>query len=384
MKKSAYTSIFVALLGIVVLLQPVFAQDKVEDITVGKTMSLYSDILDEERKIRVALPNGYEENGLSYPVLFILDADWDAFFINSWSTVEYISDGDRTPQMIVVGICNTVRNRDMIPLAIPDRANSGGSDNFLNFISDELLPRIRSEYRTVPLNILYGGSNAGLLTVYALLARPDIFFAGISGSPMIGHCSDFMRKTAESAMKSDALSNRQLYMIYGENDYSRVLNDAPGFYEYISGIAPEGFRCDLVELKNEGHVPLSSLEKGLSWLFHDWKYTDNVRELTSVNPLRDHYTNLSEKYGFEIPVPLNVLIEMGYFAIQRKDYSTGKTALQLACKNYPASPDAAFYLGRAYEEEGNIDTALVHYRKALKADPDYTAAARKIDELSKK
>jgi predicted alpha/beta superfamily hydrolase len=200
-------------------------------------------------------------------VLFVLDAESRKGWGESLSTVERLHAAGTIPQMIVVGVWNTVRNRDMIPAAVAHRPGPGGSRQFLDFLTGELVPIIQRDYRVSSIGIIYGGSNAGLFTVYALLERPEAFRAYIAGSPMIGHCPDFIQEKAEAFVSRSGLEKRTLYMIYGDQDSGRVTGFVPAFQEFLESNAPEGFRSRLDILEGEGHVPKSSLSRGLSYVF---------------------------------------------------------------------------------------------------------------------
>ena len=233
----------------------------------NSTVKIYSLILDEERTIYVSLPNGYETAEKAYPVLYVLDAEGETLFPKCVSTVSELNEKGFAPQMIVVGIWNTNRNRDMIPESVSHRPGSGGSENFLNFIKEELMPYIKQNYRASDYSILYGMSNSALFAVYALLEKPDIFKAHIASSPMIGHCPEYMHKKAESFIGKNHLNGRFLYMIYGTEDSRRVTEYVPDLQNYLKKYAPKGFFSKLEILKGEAHVPDSSLARGLKCIF---------------------------------------------------------------------------------------------------------------------
>lgn len=78
--------------------------------------TLHSKVLGEERRIIIQLPKEYKESELtSYPVLYILDAEGGHGWLNAVTTIEELSTSETIPEMILVGIHNTDRNRDMIP-----------------------------------------------------------------------------------------------------------------------------------------------------------------------------------------------------------------------------------------------------------------------------
>ena len=62
--------------------------------------------------------------------------------------------------MVVAGVVNTNRGRDLMPTFDgPDFAN-GPSDKFLKFLADELIPQLTSEYSLGKYHILLGHSKA--------------------------------------------------------------------------------------------------------------------------------------------------------------------------------------------------------------------------------
>jgi len=230
-------------------------------------VKIYSRILSEERTLSVALPDEYEATQNEYPVLYVLDAEGEKLFPGCVSTVVDLYNKGRIPQMIVIGIWNTNRNRDMIPEDVSHRPGSGGSMEFLSFIKHELMPYIVHNYRTTDFSILYGMSNSALFTLYALLEKPETFNAYIASSPMIGHCPDFIQTKVEAFIKNVRLDDRILYMVYGSEDSRRVTAYVPESQEYLETKAPPGFISKLEILVGEGHVPNSSLERGLKYIF---------------------------------------------------------------------------------------------------------------------
>ncbi|GAB3804628.1 hypothetical protein GCM10028819_36460 [Spirosoma humi] len=112
------------------------------NIVIGHIDSLFSKILNEKRKIWVHLPDSYP-NGVyakrRYPVVYLLDGT--SHFSSVVGMIEQLSSVNGNtiyPEMIVVGIANTNRLRDLTPTPggamIPSaadstrRKNSGGGE----------------------------------------------------------------------------------------------------------------------------------------------------------------------------------------------------------------------------------------------------------------
>jgi len=237
---------------------------------IDKVKTLYSKILEEERKIVIKLPEDYNKSKTTtYPVLFLLDAEGGNSWEKAISVTNKLSSAGKIPEIILVGIHNTNRNRDMIPEKVGHRPGSGGSKKFLQFITEELVPHVKSQFRINNFNILFGGSNAGLFAVYALIEHQEIINAGIAGSPMIGHCSDFIFNQMNKALEKKFEKDRYLYMIYGENDSKRVVDYIPKYFNLLKNGIAANFKTEHVILKNEGHVPESSLHAGLIFIFKE-------------------------------------------------------------------------------------------------------------------
>src|SRR5262245_8520287 len=90
-----------------------------------------------------------------------------------------VGNGTMRP-FLLVGIENTQRRRDMTgPTENPEdkkiAPRVGGSAAFRAFIRQELMPQVKSRYRTTGETAIVGESLAGLFVVETLLTEPDLF-----------------------------------------------------------------------------------------------------------------------------------------------------------------------------------------------------------------
>ena len=129
------------------------------DIAERKTIA--SKVLGEERAFWVRVPNGYAPDGEArYPVLYMTDGD--AQMVHTVATVAFLERSGKIPQLIVVGVGNTDRTRDLTPsrATMTDRdgapvefPTSGGGGRFLEFFESELIPWVESNERTQPFRV---------------------------------------------------------------------------------------------------------------------------------------------------------------------------------------------------------------------------------------
>ncbi|MEJ2582656.1 MAG: alpha/beta hydrolase-fold protein, partial [Acidobacteriota bacterium] len=151
-----------------------------EPITIGETITIQSKILDEERTILVSTPAGYDQSSQRYPVLYMTDGD--AHFTHTRGTVDFLVRNGLMPEVIVVGVTNTDRTRDLTPNHIASRTigervfespTSGGAPKFLIFFEKELFPYVDEHYRTNPMRLFSGHSFGGLFALNAFFSKPE-------------------------------------------------------------------------------------------------------------------------------------------------------------------------------------------------------------------
>ena len=163
-----------------------------------------SAIMHEARPINVYLPPDYATaSGAVYPVLYMPDGGLGEDFPHIANTIDAgIRAGEMRP-VILVGIENTQRRRDMTgPTEVAtDREIApvvGGSAAFRAFIADELVPRITSQYRVNGDSGIIGESAAGLFIVETFFLQPDLFDVYIALSPSLWwNNEELVRRGAE-------------------------------------------------------------------------------------------------------------------------------------------------------------------------------------------
>lgn len=154
--------------------------------------TLSSSHIDQEYRIFVAFPAGYADSDQTYPTLYTLDADLG--FGMTTQIIRLLEFGQELPQLVVIGIGYPVywmetqpyRLRDYVPTGWREDPRSGGAEDFLRFIREDLVSFVGSEYRVDPEDrCLVGASLGGLFGLYVLLSHPDAFNRYIIGSPWI-------------------------------------------------------------------------------------------------------------------------------------------------------------------------------------------------------
>jgi len=184
------------------------AQQKDNRIVIGHVDTVWSNVLNEERAILVHVPEGSKTE--RYPVLYVLDGE--SHFQSAVAMVQQMAGV--IPDMVVVGIVNTVRERDLTPTHVnPDKienagdaAISGGGGNFIKFIEKELIPYIDSKYPTAPYRVFSGHSLGGLTVMDAFFNHTALFNAYIAIDPSLWWDGQKWIKQAEANLSAGNFS----------------------------------------------------------------------------------------------------------------------------------------------------------------------------------
>ncbi len=238
-------------------------------------IQLYSKHVRDSFTINVNLPPDYKlDSSKRFPVVYLLDAnlyfDIMATVLNKYVTVGLV------PPVILVGIgykdfstMDSLRNRDdTYPVAIPDYEMpvSGGADQFLSFINEELAPVLDRKFRTDTLQqTLMGHSLGGYFTCYALLQRlsgkTTRFRNYIAASPSLHYNNYFLLNELKkkSSLSTDSL---KVYITYGG------LEQQDSLYHQLSSLFSSGSikkKTDIYSALDHMDTQLPTFVKGLQW-----------------------------------------------------------------------------------------------------------------------
>ena len=147
---------------------PLSAQ-KQDSIYIGTRHTLFSEILNEERKYWIYVPETKAgEKGKAYPVLYLLDGD--SFFHSVVGFTRFFSSSKTSnlPPCIVVAVLNTDRTRDFTPTCSAarrdgticpyDKPAGGGAEQFHRFLIEELRLEVENKVPANGTNFLVGHS----------------------------------------------------------------------------------------------------------------------------------------------------------------------------------------------------------------------------------
>jgi len=210
---------------------PAPAAQAPEALRIGDTFPIESAVLRETRRINVYAPAAYAESDtLRLPVLYMPDGGIGEDFLHIAGLVQIGSLNGTMRPMLLVGIENTERRRDLTgptenedDLTIAPRV--GGSAAFRSFLRDELIPAIAARYRTSGERAIIGESLAGLFVVETLLLEPALFDTYIAVDPSLWWNDGRLAAGAVEALPERQVPDRTL-VIAAADDPETATNAA--------------------------------------------------------------------------------------------------------------------------------------------------------------
>ncbi len=255
MKKTLLTMLIsgCATLVITLVIFEIIAQ---RDQIVTKNIEVIdSEFLNESRKVLVHLPKDYEENKLKkYPVLYALDAtSHDHHLLNA---ANILSLADKMEEIIIVGIVNKDRNRDLTPhylFADDEYKTLGKGDVFLNFLASEVMPVIENNYRTSKQRMLSGNSRAGLFTFYAMMEKPGLFDTYFCFSPAFWRGNNKIVGKVREHFNAPQATKTLLYLSLGSDENEKMKNGFNAMKNRLESEPPSELDFVFEFTKNANH-----------------------------------------------------------------------------------------------------------------------------------
>lgn len=383
-------------------------------LLIGKVDSLRSDILDETRSIWVHVPDqasGAIFGKTSYPVLYLLDGP--AHFHAVTGMLKNLADNGIVPRMVVVGIPNTDRTRDLTPTHMAEMSGdssfvrtSGGGARFMDFMERELIPYVEDNYPVTGYRTFVGHSFGGLSAIYALITYPGLFSNYVAIDPSLWWDDWLLVKKGEAGLENTELEGKALFIGVANTmeegmDIDRVRGDTANSSDHIRSIlafieslenkqaSPLEFGWKYYPEDDHGSVPLITEYDAFRFLF-PWYRLDGLEDFFAPDAaddpenlqkvLDEHYKNVSEHFGYQVLPPEPEVNSLGYNFMTLDKPGMARAMFELNIENYPESANVYDSMGDFYLDQGDTLQAMEQFEKALElGDSPFTR--EKLDQL---
>ena len=361
--------------------------------------SVFSSTFNEYKKVWVQLPENYNpKSAEKYPVVYILDGSvqletLESVYSNYW--------GHFLPHMILVGISNqTNRTRDLTTSQIKTRRgaefnqDTGGADNFTEYITKELIPHIDKNYPTTSYRTLIGHSYGGLFTINMLINHNSLFKNYIAIDPSLDWDNQKLLKQAKEKLKSEDFSEKSLFvsmaaeqlhmmdetvtidnLMENTSEFTLFPRSIMEFSTFAETLKENGlnFSWKIYPEDLHGTVPLPSIRDGLVFLFKWFQFKNppkynnpetTIKELTKM--LEEQAEIYHQNFGYAVPPMVEELFNgYGYMNMQMGAPDRAKLFFEMGVKYYPKSANSYDSLAEYYESVEDYTNALKNIKKAF-------------------
>ena len=343
-------------------------------ITGSESVNFHSEINNNEYKLYVNLPDGYDKNSAKkYPVLYALDG-YRIFGITTGVYKGLIFDSF-TPEAIIIGINNSGtkdtiptlhRTRDLTPTAIARLSTSGGASNFLKVLSDEIIPLVDRLYKTDKTNrTLIGTSHAGMFAHYTLFTQPSLFNNYIINNATFAYDNGYPYKLEEEFYKKNKSIDAKVMLLSSEFD------DLPNVVKMFEQIKRHNYKkltLDFRMVETMGHLggEAEAINQGMRFAYA------RPTIMLSEEELREYCGTYKEDakdgtYTREI-----VFID-GELVLRRNKESKGKKIKAISKSEFSLSGKYLdFYFNR------NKDGEVISFYYQWRSNPSRSITALKI------
>ncbi len=265
----------IAILSAVLLFQSnAWCQQERVEIPGSQIRKINSAITHQEYQLYIHLPGNYGSNDKKYPVLYLLDAQWDFPLVSSIYGEQFY-DGF-IPEMIIVGITwagkktnyDSLRARDLTPTHVNRHPQSGGARQFLSFLKKELLPFVDATFKTDTNDrALMGSSLGGLFTLYTLFNETALFNRYVCTSPAITWDNNIIYDYEKKYAAGNKQLAAKLFMAHGGVEQNG--KEFEKMVEWLNARNYEGFELRARMIDGIGHsgTKAEGYSRGLQYVF---------------------------------------------------------------------------------------------------------------------
>lgn len=379
-------------------------------VVIGSRETIYSKILNEQRRILVYVPassSGEIYTKQRYPVVYLLDGA--TYHFSSVASMIQSLSPSFCPEMIVVGIPNTDRTRDLTPTHMDSwqfldfvlegdlSKTSGGGEKFISFIEKELIPHIDSLYPTAPYRMLIGHSFGGLTVMNTLIHHTNLFKAYVAIDPAMSWGNQNLLKETKKALETNNYSGVSLFLgiantmnvgmdtIKVKKDTTKITEHIRSLFElrdYLNNNSQNQLSHAYKYYGNDNHnsVVMITEYDAFRFIFDYYNFnlfSDDYKNLESL------YENISKHFGYKVKPPESMVNNLAnnYLSIKMSDAAI--YLFKLNVRNYPESYNVYNSIGDFYAAKGDNAIARDNYKKALSIK-EIPAVRQKLEKIQGK
>ena len=238
------------------------------------SFKIESEHVSETRVINVWTPPSYENVNRSFPVLYMPDGGIKEDFPHIANTIAKLVQENSIPPIILVGIENTERRRDLTGASEVSKDAkycplTDGAKNFRTFITEELFPEVSKRYRITNKKGIIGESLSGLFVMETFMQKPKSFDFYIAMDPSLWWNNHYLVKNAHTLLEKFPSSEIKLWFAGSSvKDISKHTNKLAKF---LISDSPNELKWKYSAEPKEKHNTIfrATKEKALKWILNE-------------------------------------------------------------------------------------------------------------------
>lgn len=250
-----------------------FSQIIEDSIPAHQTFTIESKYVGETRIINVWTPPTYQSTSDSFPVMYMADGGIKEDFPHIANTLAKLIESKSIPPIILVGIENTQRRRDLTGPTENEKDKTiapvvGGSEQLRAFIGEELFAEIESRYRTTDKKAIIGESLAGLFVTETFLLKPEMFDYYIAFDPSLWWNDEFLLKSANQQLKKFPTTQKTFW--FTASSTKEILKSAEKLAKILKSENIKTVSWEYVPAPKEDHSTIfhATKESALIWMWN--------------------------------------------------------------------------------------------------------------------
>ena len=270
------------------------------------------------------------------------------------------------------------------------------NENFYQFIKNEVIFEIESNYKTSPfISIIGEGTSANLLTFF-LGEQTPLINAYICINPTF---SDFIGGQMQEYNLPRFLKEDNTFYFYtnNSNTFSETKQTKIGeLQKGLSALELKNFNVinDTINTTSSISAIGEAIPRAISKVFGIYsaiskeEFDKNIKDLSPIDAisyLENKYLDIEFLFGSNLGIREQDIFAIEKIIIEKENGDQLLNFGKMILKLFPSSPLGDYYIGRYYEEGKNIKKALKYYKtgygKMDPADPNADAFYENILRL---
>ncbi|WP_299052399.1 alpha/beta hydrolase-fold protein [uncultured Polaribacter sp.] len=352
-----------------------------------------SDFLESKRDLKIYLPKGYEKDSLkNYPLTIVFDEGY--LFDIYTGNAKLFAAKDKAPKQIIVGVALD-KKKDTY-FNVNDGRLTASNNAFYQFIKDEVIFFMESNYKTSPFISLVGeGTAANLITHYLKEANPFIN-TYICINPIF---SDFIGQQLESyrLLKFQKQDNSFYLYINNATSFSTTKQTKIGeIQKALSLMQMKNFKVinDTINTPSSISAIAETVPRVMTKIFEIYaaitkeEFETKIKDLSpddAIAYLENKYLEIEFLFGTNLGIRPQDIYAIEDIIIEKENGDKLRDFGKMILKLFPSSPLGDYYIGRYYETGNQTKKALKYYKigygKMDPADPNSDAFYENILRL---